>query len=146
MEADDQKTEYTNDAFISYSRKDIDFARKLEKALEDYKPPKELNAPQYNLVVFRDEADFTGTEYHESLDRHLNNSSKMIVICSPSARKSEYVNDEIRRFARKRGAQNIIPVLISGIPNNEATPGRKRKRLFLTPSLISCRCLLRRVT
>ena len=60
MEADVQKPTFINDAFISYSRKDIEFARKLEKALEDYKPPRDIKVPQRNLVVFRDETDFTG--------------------------------------------------------------------------------------
>jgi hypothetical protein len=30
------------------------------------------------------------------------------------------VNEEIRQFASMKGADNIIPLLISGIPNNEA--------------------------
>jgi hypothetical protein len=30
------------DVFISYSRKDIDFARKLESTLESYVPPGDL--------------------------------------------------------------------------------------------------------
>ena len=114
-----------NDIFISYSRTDKDFANRLEKALEAYKPPKDLNAPQRHLVVFRDENDFTGVDYHESLERHLRNSGKMIVICSPNAYKSKYVNDEIRRFAEIRGRDYIIPVILSGIPNNEAKQGQE---------------------
>lgn len=125
-----EKVEFANDAFISYSRKDIEFAKKLEKALEDYKPPKDLNVPQRNLVIFRDESDFTGVEYEESVEKHLKSSKKMIVICSPDACKSKYVNDEIRRFAEARGAEDIIPVLLSGIPNNEATPGYEDEMAF----------------
>ena len=34
MKADKEQQAFTNDAFISYSRKDIDFARILEKALK----------------------------------------------------------------------------------------------------------------
>ncbi len=73
MEADVQKPTFINDAFISYSRKDIEFARKLEKALENYQPRKDLNVPQRNLVVFRDETDLTGAEYKESIKRHFRN-------------------------------------------------------------------------
>jgi WD40 repeat protein len=112
-----------HDAFISYSRKDAVFARALERALERYWPPKTLDVPSRRLVIFRDEDDFTGTEYHQSLDRHLQNSDKLIVLCSPSARASAYVNDEIRQFARLRGADHVVPVLVSGLPNNEAGPG-----------------------
>ena len=130
MKPDVKEPNCRNDVFISYSRKDREFAAKLEKALEAYRPPKDLSVPQRNLVVFRDEADFTGTEYHVSLERHLNNTAKMIVVCSPHARESDYVNDEVRRFAQNRGAQNIIPVLLSGIPNNEAKSGQEADKAF----------------
>lgn len=121
---------FANDAFISYSRKDKDFASKLEKTLEDYKPPKELKVPQRNLSVFRDEADFTGVDYEKSIEKHLKNSKKLIVICSPNACNSDYVNDEIRRFAKTRGSDHIIPVLLSGIPNNEVSPGQEDQMAF----------------
>jgi hypothetical protein len=119
------------DVFISYSRKDIVFARALEKALEDYAPPKDLPVPQRRLVVFRDEEDLTRVEYNRCIREHLENSAKMLVICSPNARASDFVSDEIRLFAEKRGDQNIIPVLLSGIPNNEAhQPEHEEQKAF----------------
>ena len=121
MDSQSQGPSFVNDLFISYSRKDIDFARALEKALTNYYPPKDLNVPKRRLAVFRDEVDFTGVEYNQSLRKHLENSYKMLVICSPDARASSFVNEEIRLFAELRGAENIIPVLRSGIPNNEAS-------------------------
>ena len=127
-ESDSQAFLY--DVFISYSRKDRNFAARLEKSLEAYKPPKGLNLPQRNLAVFRDEQDFTGVEYHTSLEKHLKSSRKMIVLCSPGARPSKFVNDEIHRFAAERGSENIIPVLISGIPNNEAKPEQEDEKAF----------------
>jgi hypothetical protein len=130
MPTESDRQTFLNDAFISYSRKAREFAAKIEKALKNYKPPKGLNLPQRNLIVFRDEEDFTGVEYHASLEKHLKNSRKMIVICSPHARKSDFVNDEIRRFAQERGKENIIPVLISGIPNNEAKPEQEEEKAF----------------
>jgi WD40 repeat protein len=120
LNPESQKSSFAYDVFISYSREDIDFARKLQKALENYSPPKGLPVPQRHLVIFRDEEDFTGVEYNQSLSDHLEESAKMLVICSPNARSSKFVNDEIRMFAEMRGAKNIIPVLLSGIPNNEA--------------------------
>src|SRR5262245_61126328 len=87
---------YRNDAFISYSRKDREFAQKLEKALENYQPPKGLPLPQRRLEIFRDEEDLTGVEYYRSIEKNLKDSSKLIVICSPNARKSDFVGDEIR--------------------------------------------------
>jgi hypothetical protein len=121
---------YAHDAFISYSRKDKEFARKLEKALEDYAPPKDLAVPQRHLDVFRDEADFTGVDYFRSVEKHLHDSSNLIVICSPHARQSGYVNDEIRRFAQVNGTDGIIPVLLSGVPNNEAASEEEAQMAF----------------
>lgn len=119
-----------HDAFISYSRKDKAFAARLHKALGNYMPPRDLPLPRRRLDVFRDEEDFTGTEYYQSVDRHLNDSGKLIVLCSPAARASEFVNDEIKRFARARGPERIIPVLVAGIANNEATPEQSAQMAF----------------
>lgn len=130
MDINKQELIDSHDVFISYSRKDKEFARRLDTALDSYKPPKDLNAPQRNLVVFRDEADFTGVEYHESIEKHLRSSAKMILICSPHARNSSYVNEEVRRFVHTKGANNVIPLLLSGIPNNEARPGQEYEMAF----------------
>ncbi len=119
-----------HDAFISYSRKDVEFARLLEKALKNYKPPKDLGLPQRTLGVFRDQSDLTGAEYFSAVDRQLKDSSKLIVICSPHARASAFVNDEIRRFAKVRGPDHIVSVLLSGIPNNEARDGQEAENAF----------------
>ncbi|MDX9976217.1 MAG: toll/interleukin-1 receptor domain-containing protein, partial [FCB group bacterium] len=119
-----------HDVFISYSRKDREFAVQLQKALVNYVPPKDLPLPHRRLDVFRDEADFTGAEYYQSLDRHLSDSSKLIVLCSPAARSSQFVNDEIQRFARTKGAEHVIALLVAGIPNNEATAGQQAQMAF----------------
>ncbi|MCP4267340.1 MAG: TIR domain-containing protein [Candidatus Brocadiaceae bacterium] len=130
MEKAGQKKTYQYDAFISYSRKDRVFAEKLEKALEGFRPPKDPHIPQRRLNIFRDEDDLIGADYYESIDDHLGDSAKLIVICSPNARKSEFVNDEIRRFSKLNGSTNIIPVIIDGIPNNEAKEGQEEQMAF----------------
>ena len=112
-------TEY--DVFISYSRRDVVFARALETALKAYRPPHDLPVAQHRLRVFRDEADLTGTDYAQAIRGHLAAARKLIVLCTPSARASPYVNEEIQLFGEQRGADSIIPVLIDGVPNNEAT-------------------------
>lgn len=119
-----------HDAFISYSRKDGQFAIRLHKALANYIPPKDLPLPHRRLDVFLDAQDFTGAEYYQALDRHLNSSGKLIVLCSPKARDSKFVNDEIQRFARAKGAENIIALLVAGLPNNEATPEQRAQMAF----------------
>lgn len=119
-----------HDAFISYSRCDKAFASRLGAALRGYKPPKELGVAQRHLDIFRDEEDFTGVEYHEAVRGHLHASNHLVLICAPNARRSEYVNDEIRQFAAMHGADRIVPVLISGLPNNEARADQEAEKAF----------------
>ncbi len=118
------------DAFVSYSRTDTPLASRLAKALEAYRPPKDLAVPQRHLRIFRDEQDFTGVDYYTSIERYLTSSGSLIVVCSPNARRSQYVNDEIRRFGVMHGPERIIPILCSGLPNNEAANGREEERAF----------------
>lgn len=127
MPTDLQARPFKHDAFIAYSRKNLEFAIKLEEALESYKPAKSLNLPQHQqrrLDVFRDEKDFGTGEYYQAVERELAKSAKLIVLCSPESRASKYVEYEVEKFAELRGAEHIIPVLIKGIPNNEFQLGR----------------------
>ena len=52
------------------------------------------------------------------------------MIFSPCARASEFVNQEIRTLAGLHDAQNVIPILIAGIPDNEVTPARQQENAF----------------
>lgn len=108
-----------HDAFISYSRHDKRFAVALERALRRYRPPKGLPVPNRALDVFRDEEDFTGTEYYGAVQTHLDGSRKLILLCSPDACRSAFLNDEIRRFVKTHSPSDIVPVLVAGLPNNE---------------------------
>ena len=84
--------------------------------LRRYTPPSGLPVPKRRLDIFRDEEDFTGTEYYQAVGRHLQGSRKLIVICSPNARASSFVNDEIQRFTQVHAAEDLIPILIAGNP------------------------------
>jgi len=107
------------DVFISYSHNDKALAAKLEGALKHYRSPLGSNL-QRRLSVFRDEAEANGTFLTEELSRALASSRKLVVVCSQAARESAYVNDEIAAFVATRGASNVIPVLVAGMPKDEA--------------------------
>ena len=62
MPENESTSRYTYDAFISYSRKDIKFAKQLEAELERYSPPKESGRGKRKLNIFRDIQDVVGNE------------------------------------------------------------------------------------
>ncbi|GJH18433.1 hypothetical protein CBA19CS22_17845 [Caballeronia novacaledonica] len=123
------------DVFVSYSHRDKAFAEKLEGTLKHYRSPLRSNL-QRRLSVFRDEAEANGICLTEELSRALASSRKLIVICSPAARESAYVNEEIAAFVATRGASNVIPVLAAGMPNDGALRCGKTSEAAFPPALI----------
>lgn len=123
------------DVFVSYSHRDKAFAEKLEGTLKHYRSPLGSNL-QRRLSVFRDEAEANGICLTEELSRALASSRKLVVVCSPAARESAYVNEEIAAFVATRGASNIIPVLAAGMPNDEAVRCGKTSEAAFPPALI----------
>ena len=106
------------DAFISYSRRDARFAAELEKKLENYRPPKGIRS--HKLNVFRDVQDLKGNRLTEALQEAIQRSRHLIVLCSPDARRSKWVDKEIDAFVAHHGADAVIPVLVAGAPPDEA--------------------------
>src|ERR1700730_13241729 len=76
-----------------------------------------LPAAQLARPVFRESEDFAADHPpSEQTLAALEASRFLIVICSPNAAKSKYVNEEIRRFKILHGANSIIPVIVGGQP------------------------------
>ncbi|MGH7025486.1 MAG: toll/interleukin-1 receptor domain-containing protein, partial [Caulobacteraceae bacterium] len=112
-------------AFISYSSHDRAWARWLQRAIEAYVVPHRLighatpagPAPRRLRPLFSDrtelaaDADLAG-KVHEALDR----SAFLIVLCSPSATASRWVDEEIRYFRRAHGEGRILAAIVEGDP------------------------------
>ena len=127
QQASKQAPAHDFDIFLSYSSKDKVFAARLENALEAYRFPKSLKREKRNLNVFRDESDIVAAQdYHLAIEDHLKASAKLVVICSPDARSSEFVEDEIKRFLQVHSEQDTIPILIRGKANNETTDEKEK--------------------
>ena len=118
------------DAFISYSRRDKAFVTRLAAALQAYRPPKTLNAQARPLRVFLDQNDLGAGDYTPEIEAQLARSRMLIVVCTPAARASPYVDDEVRRFVRLRAPGAVVPVLLAGLANNEATPAQADAMAF----------------
>ena len=94
-------------AFLSYSHRDTSWGKWLHSALEGYRIDKDLvgretpvgPVPKTLRPIFRDREDFSaGHSLTEQTLAALEASQFLIVICSPNAAQSKYVNEEIRRF------------------------------------------------
>lgn len=114
------------DIFLSYSRKDEKLAEALYRSLSRYRLPV-ATAPRRRLRVFRDVHDLFGTALSDALRRRLDRSARVVVLCSPAARASRYVEAEIQHYSETRGPERIIPVLAAGVPN---TDGVEEERAF----------------
>jgi tetratricopeptide (TPR) repeat protein len=120
---------YKYKAFISYSHSDEKWASWLHKALEAYRPPKQIvgretpmgRIPERFAPVFRDREELaTSTSLGEMLTESLRASACQIVICSPRAAKSRWTNEEIIAFKRLGKAHRIF-ALEPGASENPET-------------------------
>ena len=109
--------------FISYSHADTSWAKWLHRALESFTIDKDLagretttgTVPTTLKPIFRDRDDFTaGHALSEQTLAALDASAALIVICSPAAAKSRYVNEEIRLFKSRHPDRPVIPLIVAG--------------------------------
>ena len=115
-------SDYVYDAFISYSHRDLKWARWLQHRLETFRIPRDLcekDTPRTHLKVFRDQTDLSGVELQNALQRELEASRFLIVICSPFSAASPWVNDEIRSFQTRGRSAYIIPFIVDGEPESD---------------------------
>ena len=90
--------------FISYSKQNIDFARHLRRLLQDQ-----------GFSVWMDETQLGASEkWWSSIERNIKSASAFIVILSPDARESDWVEREILVAEDKRNKKTIFPVLLEG--------------------------------
>lgn len=113
-------------AFISYSHKDTGIADWLHQKLETYRVPKSLvgtpsregEVPPRIMPIFRDREELpTSSELGDNLHKSLQQSRYLIVICSPDAAQSHWVEEEVRAFKGWHGRDHIIALIAHGAPN-----------------------------
>jgi tetratricopeptide (TPR) repeat protein len=110
-------------AFISYSHGDEASARWLQRALEGYRLPRSLRKSRPTLParlypIFRDKDELaTATDLSDSIRRAMHDSEALVVICSPAARASRWVNEEIRSFRALGRGDRIFCLMVAGSPD-----------------------------
>ncbi|MFT6462288.1 MAG: hypothetical protein ACJA0Y_001793, partial [Maricaulis maris] len=110
-------------AFISYSHRDQDFARWLHRQLETYAIPPRLvgqdtghgPVPRRLTPIFRDREDLAATrDLTASVREALAKSDALIVVCSPQAAASRWVNEEIRTYRNLNPDGIVLAAIVSG--------------------------------
>jgi WD40 repeat protein len=105
-------------AFISYNREDEEWAKWLQYKLEHYKLPSNLNGrtdlPKEIRPVFKDTSELNPGNLPQQIQDALEQSKYLIVICSPRAAKSEWVNKEVESFMKMGRTDRVIPFIIDG--------------------------------
>ena len=118
-------TDFRYKAFISYSHRDEHWARWLQHALESYRVPRRLVGKQGSFgkiparlaPVFRDREDLSSAaSLTETVQHELASAETLVVICSPAAAQSRWVNEEIRAFAALGRADRIYALIVEGDP------------------------------
>ncbi len=123
--------DYRYQAYISYSHKDEKWARWLHKRLESYRVPRRLvgQKTQFRVIprritpIFRDREELpTATDLGRVVQQALEQSACLIVLCSPDAARSHWVNEEILEFKRMGRSDRIFCLIIDGEPNAAQKP------------------------
>ena len=112
-------------AFLSYAHADSSAAEKLHRELERFHVPAKLvgrphplgTVPPRLSPVFRDRQELAaandlGREIAEAMEA----SNYLIVLCSPAAARSRWVDQEIREFRRLHGSERILAAILDGDP------------------------------
>ena len=115
-------------AFISYQRKDEEWADRLRNKLEHYRLPssvrnQDASLPKEIRPIFRDALELAGGVLAKEIETALQQSKFLIVVCSLNSAKSPWVNKEIQTFIDLGREDRIIPFIIDGTPfsDNEKT-------------------------
>ena len=112
-------------AFISYSHRDSAAAAWLHRALETYSAPEGFELPERLPTkgrrlapIFKDREELSSShDLTESIRESLAASHALIVICSPTAAASHWVNEEIKAFKQIHGEERIYALIVDGEDN-----------------------------
>jgi len=113
-------------AFLSYSHRDAPIAQKLHRRLETYSVPRALrgvrpdgsSVPARLGTVFRDRDELaSASSLSRSIEEALDASAALVVVCSPSAVASPWVDNEIAYFRRRHPDRPAFALVVGGDPS-----------------------------
>lgn len=126
----DPKEDFRYWAFISYSHADAKWGDWLHGALETYRVPSRLvrkargAVPRRVFPVFRDREELASSaSLGENIENALRSSRALVVICSPRAAASRWVNEEIKLYKGMGREDRVFCLIVDGEPNSPAGSG-----------------------
>jgi outer membrane protein assembly factor BamB len=126
-------------AFISYSHVDRKWGDWLHRSLETYRPPFGLigkpgrDGPvrRKNPPIFRDREELpSSANLSDNINNALRESRYLIVICSPHAAVSRWVNEEIIYFKSLGREDRVLCLIVEGEPNASDKPESGKLECF----------------
>ena len=127
-------------AFVSYSQIDEKSAKRFHEALETYALPKDLvglnsgewgKVPKRLMPVFRDRDELpSASDLGAKLVDALDQARTLLVVCSPAAAKSRWVNEEIKTFKARGREHHVFAIIVDGEPNASDNPDTEAAECF----------------
>jgi tetratricopeptide (TPR) repeat protein len=126
-------------AFLSYSHSDAETADWLHEALEEFRVPPRLvgkltdqgAVPKRLAPVFRDRQELAAShDLGEEIEEAISGSRFLIVLCSPAAARSRWIDEEITSFKRLHREDRILAAIVDGEPFASDIPGREDEECF----------------
>jgi tetratricopeptide (TPR) repeat protein len=126
-------------AFLSYSHQDSAIADWLHETLEEFKVPAQLvgrltdqgPVPKKLAPIFRDRQELAAAaDLNEEIEDAIEASRFLIILCSPAAAKSRWINEEISSFKRVHREDRILAAIVDGEPFASDIPGREDEECF----------------
>ena len=126
-------------AFLSYSHDDEKDAAWLHENLEEFRVPKRLigqltdmgPVPKRLSPIFRDRHELAAAaDLGEEIEEAIAGSRFLIVLCSMSAARSHWINEEIKCFKRLHREDRVLAVILDGEPFASDIAGREHEECF----------------
>ena len=125
---------------ISYSHREPAWGARVHRAIETYRVPRRLVGkkslfgwaiPRRIFPVFRDTEELpSAADLGKNIIEALCNSHTLIVICSPNAAASRWVNEEVRQYKKLGREGRILGLIIDGEPHASMRPHTGRPECF----------------
>ena len=119
-------------AFISYSHADAKWGDWLHAALETYRAASRLvrtakpegAVPKRIFPVFRDREELaSSSSLGGNIEGALRLSRALVLICSPRAAASRWVNEEVKLYKSMGREDRVFCLIVDGEPNAPADSG-----------------------